>query len=615
MKPIKILVGLLVVGTVLNSSALTLGRVRGAAWIGQPLSLSIAVQMDSTVPDAGLCADVEVFYADSKQDPSRVQVQQEPTAQADTRILQVTSATTIDEPMVTVYLRVGCGQKISRRYVLLADYPSIAAVVEPQAIAAAAAAVAVDTPMLVTPSGSAPVTTNSAPAAAPTVARNSAAPAPGAGTPPGGTRATARLATDKKPVLPKPAVAAAPTKPAASPGTNTAPPTRARLKLDPLENLAERIKTLETTTTSIPLDELVRDSQRMQQLQSDVKALLQQAAKNEATLAALRERLEKAESDRVSATLLYGLVALVLLCLAAVAVLWNRRNPPNVWRQDWPEPLPDHAVPPGHTSPASHSSPASKPATLDPTAPIAVPPVLAARPTVVPHKAAPSDAALDVDLIEMDSVSYGKLMHPSPTEPAPLGLMTNNEPLPQPLLDSLLHRQDFNSEGQFDLRQQAEFFEQLDKTDEAIEALERRIRANGKDCPLVYLELLRIANAHSLKTDYRQFRDECQQVFNVQIPEFAMFRNEGRGLEAHPSLLKHIEKLWPSSQVLDVIESCILRDPWEKNAEPFDLAAFKELVLLHGIAYRLTQPAAHTGHVESLGSDGVVDSQRMDLEL
>ena len=130
------------------------------------------------------------------------------------------------------------------------------------------------------------------------------------------------------------------------------------------------------------------------------------------------------------------------------------------------------------------------------------------------------------------------------------------------------------------------YFDSLGKTDEAIEMLEKRIRANSKDCPLIYLELLRIANVRSLKTDFRQFRDECMQAFNVAVPEFALFRSEGRALDAYPDLLAHIEKLWNSPKALEVLESCILRDPWEKNAQPFDLAAFKELVMLHGLAGR-----------------------------
>lgn len=604
MKTKKILVGLLVVGAVLNSAALTLGRVSGAAWIGQTLALSIPVQVDSVPSDTGLCADAEVFYADSKQDPSRVLVRQESTTQTDTRILHVISSTTIDEPMVTVYLRVGCAQKVSRRYVLLADYPTMA---EPVTTLAPIATPASPTTPTTTPIAAAsPLTSEDF---APTTAAPSAASNPARSRTTANHRSAAPHSAEKASPSPKPApvsqppkLAVRPTAPAAIPPPAAVAPTRARLKLDPLENLADRIKTLETTTTAIPLEDLVRDAQRMQQLQGDVKALLQQAAKNEATLAVLRERLEKAESERTSSALIYGLMVLVLLCLAAIAVLWNRRNPPTVWRQDWPAPLPAQSVRPSTEAAYAETTQPHSEASESATIPAF---------TDIPKK----DADIDVDLIEMDAVSYDELMHPPPTEAVGLSALGAEDPLPAPLPNARLPHQDFNSDMQFDLCQQAEFFESLAKTDEAIEVLERRIRSNSKDCPLIYLELLRIANTHSLKTDFRQFREECQQVFNVAIPEFALFRNEGRGLEAHPSLLQHIEKLWPSRQVLDVMESCILRDPWEKNADPFDLAAFKELVLLHGIAYQLTHPAAPQESTESVESMGPVGSQHMDLEL
>ena len=126
MRTIKNLIGLVIFGTALGSAALTVGRVRGAAWIGQPLALSIPVQLEPGTTDSALCAEADVFYADAIQDPSRVRVSQELDAQGDTRVVQVYSAASIDEPMVTVYLRVGCAQKVSRRYVLLADYPTSA---------------------------------------------------------------------------------------------------------------------------------------------------------------------------------------------------------------------------------------------------------------------------------------------------------------------------------------------------------------------------------------------------------------------------------------------------------------------------------------------------------
>lgn len=594
MKRNSLLLGLLMGGAALNSAALTVGRIRGAAWIGQPLSLSVPVQLDSSTTDAALCAEADVYYADALQDPARIRVQQTPGPQGDTQIVQISSAITIDEPMVTVYLRVGCGQKVSRRYVMLADYPSVVASTDASTavVDAVATSAAVDAPNPVVATALDEATPS--PVADTAAARTEAPKTTSVKVPPvrkiaRSAPAAQKAAPTRSAAPPKPAAAApaTPRKPDAAPVVTPAVPQRARLKLDPLENLSERIKTLETTTTAIPLEDMVRDAQRIQQLQGDVKKLLDQAAKNETTLTQMRERLEKAEAERVSSTLVYALTALVLACLAAIAVLWNRRAPGTAVHQGWS---------------TSQNDEDDEPApVVRHTAPIPPPPAIAVVP---PQK----ESAPGMDLVEMalDDNAYNELVDVAPRSE------------PGPFLETALTVNDFNSDKQFELRQQAEFFDRLGKTDEAIELLEKRIRTNSKDCPLIYLELLRIANTHSLKTDFRQFRDECMQTFNVAIPEFALFRSEGRALETYPDLLAHIEKLWNSPKALEVLESCILRDPWEKNAKPFDLAAFKELVTLHGLASRSEpMPSAMQQQPADSKKDSteLPDSLGIDLEL
>jgi hypothetical protein len=142
----------------------------------------------------------------------------------------------------------------------------------------------------------------------------------------------------------------------------------------------------------------------------------------------------------------------------------------------------------------------------------------------------------------------------------------------------------FNADALLDIRQQADFFAKLGKVDDALELLEKGIHANPVESPLLYLDLLVIANNFSRKTDFRQFRTEFVALFNAKIPEFALFRDEGRKLDAYPALLEHINSQWDSPNVLDVIEACILRDPDASDSDPFDLAAFRELLHMHATA-------------------------------
>lgn len=577
----------------LASMAMTLGRARGAAWIGQPLSLSVPVQVEPGQTAATLCAEADVFHAENKLESSRVTVAVEPTAQPETFNLRITSSALIDEPVVTVYLRAGCAQKTTRRYVLLADYPSetLAPTAPTPVEVVPAKPVAVPA---VEPATPAPASSNTT--AAPAKAPAGTVKASKTGTTPQAAKPAPAKAT---PAAPKPATSTT-AKPASAPAAKTAEVARPRLKLDPLENLAERIKTLEATTSSVPLEDMVRDSQRIQQLQNDVKTLLDQAAKNEASLLLMRERLERAEAERVSSLVIWVLGALVLICLAAIAALWNRRTAaaPSAWQQSIQE------------APYTVAQSAQETTQFKVEQPAAVVTPVAAKDETAPNSTilmpvAPSTMDVDVNLMDMDSDFSRLIATPSAAHP-PTQLMEYPNSRFQDT--RTLHR-DFNSDSLTDVRQQAEFFEKLGKVDQAIDVLEQRIRLNSKEAPLLYLDLLGIAHGHDLKTDFRQFRDEFEQLFNVSAPEFALFRDEGRSLESYASLMQHICKLWPTAGVLDVIETCIVRDPWEKNADPFDIGAFRDLILLHGVASRrLRDDSAARGL-------GDADSQHVDIDM
>lgn len=393
-----LVVGFVLAGTALASAALTLGRARGAAWIGQPLDMLMPVQLDGGTAEAGLCADAEVFHGDSRQDASRVQVQVLASEQPDSVNLRITSSALIDEPVVTVYVRAGCSQKVSRKIVMLADFPSDNA----PAPARIPTPVTLQVPTVVpaetiaapSPSAAAPaVTMAPAPALASSPAAKPTAEAPLPKPVPKVANAAAPAAEKPEPkATPKPQPKEAPkelpkeAKKAAAPKKETPPKTpkaekaaaapapeakaesKPRLRLDPIETLNERIKTLESATTaSTAQEELSRDGQRMEQLQSDLRSLLDQAVKNEASLAAMRERLEKAESDRVPVELVYALMALVLVCLGALVWLWSKRPRQVVWAQQGPTPRP---AMPSAASP-SVAKPTS-PATSSPQADVEV---------------------------------------------------------------------------------------------------------------------------------------------------------------------------------------------------------------------------------------------------
>lgn len=513
-------VGVILASTALGSAALTLGRARGAAWIGQSLELVIPVQVDAGQVDSALCPEADVFHGDIRQDGNRIQVLVESTGQPDSFNFRVLSSALVDEPVVTVYLRAGCTQKSSRKFVLLADLPGETLPVQSRQ------------------------TPPPAPVVLPAEAKTAIAAAPKhAAQEPPKTDAKEAALKDPAHVQSTSEKKTAKTE-APAPRHKPVDVGMPRLHLDPVDTLSERIKSLEANATNTAQDEAVQDKQKLQHLQDDLRTLLDQAAKNEAILVTLRQRLEQAESDRVPLGMVYGLIALLLLCFGSLAYVVTRR-PKLVSTQSLPGPD-DSAI--AQAAPLANSD-----ETASNNAAAAVQVVHGNIPNLVPN---------------LDEKFSDESKNLAPAG-APAGLPRHHN---------------FNADTLVDLRQQAEFLGKLGKVDEALEILEAGIRSNPIESPLLFLDLLVIANSSNRKADFSQFSAEFTQLFNVKVPEFALFRDEGRSLDAYPALLEHLNGQWESPHVLDVIESCILRDLDALESDPFDLAAFRELISMHGTA-------------------------------
>lgn len=555
------IVGVALLCVAFSSEALTLGRIRGAALVGKPLDMVVPVQLDAGEDAASLCFDAEVFHADTRQDTSRVRVVVEATGQPQTTNVRIMSSAVVDEPMVTVYLRTGCGQKTTRRYVLLADLPS--------EVAAPAARL---TPLTALPparAGSIPATSSSA--------SSSSSSGASAGAPQAEPTAKAKTVREPRPatrpetgnkrVEGKTAVVA----PKRAPTEVKTPTGQSRLKLDSLELLSDRVANLDSFMTFDAPEDALRNMQKIQSLEVAVKAGLALAAKNEVSLIDLKARLQKAESERFPSGLLYGLIALVLACLAAVAFLWHRQRR---------VPADDDAWWNGATA-----TPASAPTEPSPE-------------PLIPHKDEElvskkvSQTALSaamnhggpesvpgVNLMEMSDSIFDNLMQSD----AEASATRQRPPLPTPAPQTKPVCS-LNSEALLDIRQQAEFFVSLGQTERAVRILEKQIEESEESNPFVYLDLLTIFHALSRKTEFQKVREDFNQLFKGQVPEFAFFKKEGQGLESYPDVLSHITALWATPKVLDVIEASIFQDPREARQSFFDLAAFRDLLLLHGVA-------------------------------
>lgn len=563
------------------SHGMVLGPATGAALIGRPLDLVIQVHGAVGEDASSSCFQADVYHGDARQEASVVRVLAQPGALPQVTDLRIASLATVDEPVVTVQVRSTCSHKLTRQYVILADLP-----VEVVVPAAMRDGPSPEPRLARLDAPTAAPTEHGAAAFAPVAASHaSVAPAaalPSASTPPIRQAAPAKVVPKKRPAA---KVALMPLRPSAGNERNqSAPPAaKARLVLDSLEMLSDRVASLESATAEAMKPDLSTDAVKVQTLEADVKALLALAAKNEASLTDLKARLQKAEAERLPSGMFYGLLAVLLAGLAALG-WWSirQRQTPN-WNEtpgtpQRPEsrPMSVPAAQPEHSQgPDSVASRASR---------------LQAMSDLLDRNGPPSE--VDVSLIEMSESKFDKLMQSGVPQnavrvPAPARTQEAAQPVPAGGL---------SADAVFDIRQQAEFFVSLGQTDRAIRVLEDQISATDAPSPLVYLDLLALLHVPSRKTDFRRVREDFNLLFNANAPEFAQFKDEGKGLEDYPEVLSAVTALWPDQKVLAVIETCILRDPWGSTNQPFDLAAFRDLLLLHALAQALAaQPGSKKG--------------------
>lgn len=564
---------------------MTLGRTRGVALIGRSLEVTVPVRLDGGEDAASLCFEAEVFHADTRVDASRVRTTVLPGSDPQEVTVRIQSSALVDEPVVTVYLRAGCTQKVTRRYVLLADPVSADAPSAPvppllpqgPVVQPLPAATVAKPPAASRATASSTAAASASAAAAPAMVAEAAPP---------------KKARRSKPV---PASEAAPV-PSVVRRHADASSGKSRLKLDVPDLLVERDPTLRASSELLtPINDdpqrraeavalwrslnmqpqdLLRDAQRLQGLEADVKALREQTAKNQASLNDLRGQLRKAEDERYANGLVYGLAALLAAALASAGYfLWRRQRDGASSSRDWwrgggrDAAYEDELNLAAHV-PEVHSAP-SRPLTE-------------------------VDVDLGVDESLFESLKSRTI---APVPPAvatsPISILPSGDFAPS---GNGTGGRAVKAEELFDVQQQADFFVSLEQYDQAIEVLKNHISDNVETSALAYLDLFKIYHTLGRREDYEQLRDDFNRVFNAQVPPFDAFSDQGRGLEAYEAALSRIEALWPSVRALDVIEESIFRKPGSGDGDAFDLEAYRELLLLYAIAKDVVErPAEGAG--------------------
>lgn len=546
----------MLLGAVSGSMAVSLGRSSGATLLGRPLDVRVQVELDAADAGAPSCVEADVFYADDRIAPSRVQASLERTAGSQDARIRIRVARVVDEPVVTLYVRAGCVQRSERRYVLLADVASEQAPV-PRAADTLSRPAAETRPMA---GAAAPLAARRIPESVRTVPTASREPV-------------------QMPRAPRPAASLPPAKPVA------------RLKLEPIDLSVETFPQLraspqllsepaaspEQRTQAAALwkalsaqpGDVLEAAAKVSAIEADVRNLQLETRKNQAALAEFSAALQTAKQERYANGLVYGLLGALVLALAGLAWFWHRRpsrSPAATEDKPWwrSKMAPDtgwHSElgPVASGYPTSDGHDASRPAAFD--KPAGVTPA-SGPPATDRQRAARSRA---MPLSRRDQTDFGLSMPHTPRAA--------------------------KAEELFDVQHQADFFISIGKEDQAISILLDHIGDDVHSSALIYLDLFGLYHKLGRRDDYQDLAALFNTTFNARIPAFDAWTGTGPGLASHASTLAQILAAWPRTAVLALIESLVFQRPGQEG-EAFEPEAFRELLFLHAIAREIVEADA-----------------------
>jgi hypothetical protein len=580
-------------GAAAPSHAFTLGDLRGSVVIGRTLDVSIPVLPASGEEALASCLSAEVLFAEAQQITSLTLTPVTGGTVA-TALVRIKSNALVDEPVVSVLLRSTCGgAATSRRYVVLSDFPAPDL---PKAEATSASGNMTHvpaTPLNVPPQSAAIHADATSTSATPS---NGLRQERGAKSP-----AAVVHAVKPKPVVKKPSSPPTPVKPAPTPQPAVA---KSVLKLDPSPVLPVQgdvpvpAAAPASAAASAPSDEVVVQALHIQVLQNDVKTLKDLVVKNQASLLEFQSKLRQAEAERVPLTWFYLVVGLLVAALGALA--WVLRKQQKAQKADWWQHAQNDAPETVVVSPTSTLQPAAPASDFGKFLNTRVVPST----TVPPSTLAESDLDLDIDLDSL--ATAGK----APTT------ASTSEPLAVVPVDGFGIGHNINVETISDIRQQAEFFVSLGQTDRALNILRKQIMESTEPNPLVYLDLLSLYHAQGLKADFRELRSAFNQFFNVVAPDFPAFNLEGRDLLAYTEPLAVLSRFWPNIEAIAFLEACIFHNDAAPMQLSFDLAAFRDLLMLHAVAEKVSSdsPWKMTSH-GGLGMSSAAQAEMAELAM
>jgi pilus assembly protein FimV len=599
------------------ATAAGFGASGSGAVLGQPLDFVVQVRLDAGEALTAECVSAEVTAGEQRLLPSNVRTVIEMQT-ADLARVRVQTTQALDEPVVGVNLTVGCASKLSRRFVVLADPPGMAASSAPVPTVVAA-------PLVPAATGGA------APGSSANSNANANANAGKANNNPSSASAPRGVAKAPRPPIKRatPVIAVAPAKPPVPAGVAAPAPAPApsgvRLKLDFVEpppsatpvaaaasaqNAAvEQALNAVAQAASAARSAAVAASaaaERITGLERTVEQLRTEAKTSRDVNTQLRERLAQVDSPSGWTLLLMALAGLLAALSAWLA--WRLGRVQGQRQQGWSQAMsPDGQGQPGYSATASATLAASRlptgampfSSTVEPT----LPPLSGqSRPGRQSVPAWPPASPANADSTPPDT------WPPKFTDSSAMsgalsggqdGPNMRTQPHPRHAVDLEVAARDVSIEELIDLEQQAEFFVVLGQDEAAIDLLVDHLRSTGGSSPLPYLKLLEIYRRRGDHPAYERMRARFNHRFNAYAPDWDTDLQHGRSLDDYASVMPRLLQVWPRPlDAMAELEALLFR---KSRGELFDLPAYREVLFLYSLARDLLdRESADTGSVDLL---------------
>ena len=567
--------------------ALGFGQSATSTTLGQPLDFFARLASDGDEVGARECVTADVRVGESKVAPENVRATIETSPLTGERRVRVTTRGKVDEPVVTVDVTVGCTSKMSRRFVAFVDPPMLhlaradAGGFTPQRVESQVAPLvdivngagrarrgaAERQAVAATGSELRPVRPRGRRLAGATQLERTAAATPDARATATGSRrgshAGAALVATHGPRLrletALPVLAARPGAPLAASQPQADPVQLARAAASPAAPAAEAPNDAASAA-------LAGERARIASLEASLAQLRSQSQSQQKTLAALQARLREAEGERYANGLVY-LLAIGLAFFAVLAGAFWALRPRQRRNARWFE----------ANSRLQRAAAAPAPVQPEPALPrVSQPPSGwdQGPPSILPVTAPASIGGLEVTTVLAPQSHYARL---GQDETSANAAMRAGDLATSPI-DELA-----------DLEQQAEFFAILGQDDAAVAMLDSHLRQRSGSSPLPYLHLLEIHRRRGQRGAFERARIEHGGRFATVSAEWDAAPSGGRALDEHAQALADLQSIWPTPpEAMRMLEHLVLRP--SANDASFDLAGYRDLLLLYSVARDLAAP-------------------------